>query len=207
MAKLSDLLSKQQQNVLTRASQGLLDQEIARELGLSIDTVRTYWRRIRQKVDSRTRPELARIYEHDLMLAANALREIDLEANETLAVIPEICPTPIMMHTPGLGRTYVNRAWEEMCGISRENAMGYGWVNVLLEEDKPRMNEFYLKCELDGEAFQTECAFKTSDGTKYARVQAVAVIKEDQVVGVVASMQNITTERELQAKLESIGRN
>lgn len=52
-------LSPRESEVLRLASQGLLDKEIARELGLSLNTLRTYWNRIRLKAGESSRTGLA----------------------------------------------------------------------------------------------------------------------------------------------------
>lgn len=51
-------LSPQEQQVLQHSMSGLSDKEVAVRLGLSLDTVKTYWKRIRLKVGGQTRPEI-----------------------------------------------------------------------------------------------------------------------------------------------------
>jgi PAS domain S-box-containing protein len=51
-------LSKQEERITLLAMTGCTDQEAAQELGLSLDTVRTYWKRIRKKMDGKTRAEI-----------------------------------------------------------------------------------------------------------------------------------------------------
>jgi DNA-binding NarL/FixJ family response regulator len=43
--------------VLSFAAEGMTDKQIAAELGISLATVDTYWRRIRTKFDSTSRTE------------------------------------------------------------------------------------------------------------------------------------------------------
>ena len=44
-----------EQQILELAAEGLTDKEIARELGISVDTVDTYWRRIRHRLGTSSR--------------------------------------------------------------------------------------------------------------------------------------------------------
>lgn len=53
-----DLLSPQEDRVLAYSCEGLSDKEIAQRLGISLDTVRTYWQRIRSKIGGGTRGEI-----------------------------------------------------------------------------------------------------------------------------------------------------
>lgn len=55
-------LSSREGQVLRLASTGLLDKEIGAELGLSLNTLRTYWTRIRSKVGEGSRSALVAAY-------------------------------------------------------------------------------------------------------------------------------------------------
>jgi len=52
-------LSDRERQILSLATKGFLDKEIGRELGLSLNTMRTYWSRIRAKVGGVPRAALA----------------------------------------------------------------------------------------------------------------------------------------------------
>jgi len=53
----SELLSEREKQIAKLAAQGLTDKEIARKSGVSITTVRTYWMRIRRKVQATNRAQ------------------------------------------------------------------------------------------------------------------------------------------------------
>lgn len=61
-ASAFDHLSKRESEVLGLAANGLLDKEIGAELGVSLNTLRTYWTRIRGKVGEAPRIALATAY-------------------------------------------------------------------------------------------------------------------------------------------------
>ena len=51
-------LTDRQRRMIELASQGHTDKEISQEMGLSMGTLRTYWDRMRRKLDARSRSEL-----------------------------------------------------------------------------------------------------------------------------------------------------
>ena len=54
--------SERERQILALAAEGLIDKEIASELGLSVNTLRTYWSRIRSKVGGASRSALVALY-------------------------------------------------------------------------------------------------------------------------------------------------
>lgn len=74
-------LSRQEGKVLTYSAEGFSDKEIAQQLGISLDTVRTYWQRIRSKVGGGTRAELVARLTRDVNagLADEVARNRDIE--------------------------------------------------------------------------------------------------------------------------------
>lgn len=61
------LLSERERQILEMAAGGMLDKQIGQELGLSLNTLRTYWSRIRGKIGDAPRPALAAaLVAHDL---------------------------------------------------------------------------------------------------------------------------------------------
>lgn len=56
--KPTEILSPQERLILSLAAQGFADKEIAREIGISVGTVRTYWQRMRDKTNAKNRSEI-----------------------------------------------------------------------------------------------------------------------------------------------------
>lgn len=52
------ILSPQEELILSLAGKGFADKEIARKIGISVGTVRTYWQRMRDKTHARSRSEI-----------------------------------------------------------------------------------------------------------------------------------------------------
>jgi DNA-binding CsgD family transcriptional regulator len=51
-------LSTREIEIVRRAAQGMIDKEIAREMHVSLNTIRTYWTRIRKKLNAVNRAEV-----------------------------------------------------------------------------------------------------------------------------------------------------
>ena len=68
------LLSPRQRQILLLAAKGLTDRQIAGEIGLGEGTVRTYWERIRARLDARSRSEaIARVLSDEYRAAVEEL--------------------------------------------------------------------------------------------------------------------------------------
>lgn len=82
-------LSPQEEKVLTYSVEGLSDKEIANRLGISLDTVRTYWQRIRSKIGSGTRAEIVarlnRDANADLVDEVSRNRDIERQLRDSRA--------------------------------------------------------------------------------------------------------------------------
>ena len=65
-------LSTREEQVLSYAAAGYIDKQIGAELGLSLNTLRTYWQRIRGKMGDVPRTALAVAYVEQVASAANA---------------------------------------------------------------------------------------------------------------------------------------
>jgi len=75
-------LSGRERDILTLTMAGLVDKEIAANLGISIHTVRTYWNRIREKIGKSTRAEVISEVARQVSTGSNVC---DLEARFTEA--------------------------------------------------------------------------------------------------------------------------
>jgi DNA-binding CsgD family transcriptional regulator len=79
-----ETLSQREREVLSLAASGYLDKEIVKQLGVSPNTLRTYWTRIRAKIGDVPRSALAVAYAtepaaHAVVEAVGADWEVDLE--------------------------------------------------------------------------------------------------------------------------------
>ncbi|HLK15095.1 MAG TPA: helix-turn-helix transcriptional regulator [Fimbriimonadaceae bacterium] len=80
-------LSSREQQVLSYAAAGYLDKQIAAEIGVSLNTLRTYWKRIRAKVGEAARTALAAEY---VRQTAGAREEIPAKAEVSPGSVPAV---------------------------------------------------------------------------------------------------------------------
>lgn len=101
MPEVGTPLTPREREVLRAAARGLEDAEIAAELFLSIDTVKTYLRRLRAKLGARSRGHaIALAYECGLLktpVMASAVRA----ARPLLVGIPQCGRHPVLSPLPG----------------------------------------------------------------------------------------------------------
>ncbi len=93
-------LSKRESEILGLAAQGLLDKEIVDVLGISVNTIRTYWTRIRRKLGDGTRTGLAAVW-----MEAERGRESTVDTQQYLQRTWEIdVASGILTLTPESGK-------------------------------------------------------------------------------------------------------
>lgn len=137
-----------------------MDKEIARELNITIDTVRTYWRRIRSKVGNFTRPQLAARFveissEADRERLSHEMYE-HITAEILLREVADLCPVGILVRTQANGQTFANRAWRELDSQSLDFDSASEWIPIQPGELGAMVNDLVDKCadrfdDLEGE--------------------------------------------------------
>jgi DNA-binding CsgD family transcriptional regulator len=134
-------LSRQEEQVLILSISGLADKEVAKELGIALETVRTYWQRIRRKVGGQTRAELVA-----RLVSETAQKEIDEKASENERLVSEIArrktaeqrfraitdasPLGIFVTDPQGKCVYSNSAWQTITGSTLIEAREGGWLSM-----------------------------------------------------------------------------
>lgn len=125
----SELLSDREKQIAKLAAQGLTDKEIARKSGVSITTVRTYWMRIRRKVQATNRAQAI----------VKALAQIQLTSS------PAASPTSAPCDGDALGVIAIgadgellaaNNSFLSMLGHDRTSLQGDGltWDDLVIED-------------------------------------------------------------------------
>lgn len=175
-------LSRQEEKVLSLARQGLGDKQIAVELGLSTDTVRTYWQRIRQKVGAATRAEIvATLGEKQ---TAKALEAVESEKNVLLQeilrrkaveralrlseqewrLLADSMPQMVFVARPDSYIYHYNARFYEYTGLTPESAIGTGWEEIVHPEDIAAVKEA-TKVSLENSLpFDCELRIRRHDG-------------------------------------------
>jgi PAS domain S-box-containing protein len=124
-------LSKREREILALAREGMMDKEIAEELGVKEATVKTFWGSLRHKLGARNRT-------HALSIA---LRHAYTGGSEDLQRAKHLLDS----HVIGVvvkhigGEIYdANDAFLQMVGYSREDLPGLRWTEITLPEYLPR---------------------------------------------------------------------
>lgn len=118
-------LSKREEAVLELAARGYLDKEISSQIGVSLNTLRSYWRRIRTKLGEGTRLALCSAY-----LEAESLRGVPLAGEDPASF--EIDPQAWTVR-------YFERYISDMLGLRTGELVDYDRVLAQVHpDDAPR---------------------------------------------------------------------
>lgn len=127
-----------------------------------------------------------------------------LEHNELkYQTLIRMAPVGIFL-TDSSGYTiYVNPRWSEITGISVEEALGYGWMEAVVPEDRERLEIGWNKATLDSESSTVEYRFVRSDGSiTWVLGQAIPEIdSEGVVIGYVGTITDITLLKNFESEL------
>ncbi|MFW6358288.1 MAG: PAS domain S-box protein, partial [Chroococcales cyanobacterium] len=97
---------------------------------------------------------------------------------------------------------YVNRMFEQISGLSVEEAIGNGWLRSIHPDDRDRVFQEWHKAAMTGQLYENRHRFLHSDGTViWASVKASAIYEEDQITGYVGTIEDITQRRQMEAEL------
>jgi|GEM_PF-1566676 len=202
-------LSRQEERVVALSMTGLGDKEIAREMGISFDTVRTYWQRIRQKVGGTTRAEIIATMVHRGLGAeieaqqtenAHLLKEVARrrEAEARLQAICDGSPIGIFVTTPNGDCVYTNTTYQRISGLTLEGARGKGWTRAIHPEDCERVFAEWYEAAERQTPFASHHRFLRPDGRiVWSRVRASQMRQEGELTGYVGTVEDITDLREL----------
>jgi len=96
--------------------------------------------------------------------------------------------------------------WLEMTNLTREQAQGMGWQQVLHPEDMPRMTDAWLHSVATGEVYDIEHRARTADGS-YRWMRARAVPRKDSAGKTIrwyGSTEDIDKQKHVEANLERL---
>jgi PAS domain S-box-containing protein len=96
--------------------------------------------------DQRKAEEALRASEHQLQQLADAI------------------PTLIWSARPDGSSEFLNRRWLDYTGLSREQAEGWGWVDVLHPDDRGRLVDYWRTLLASGEPGEIEARIRRFDG-------------------------------------------
>jgi PAS domain S-box-containing protein len=103
---------------------------------------------------------------------------------------------------------FVNPRWLAITDLSRQDAMGVGWVNALHPDDREQVLANWYNAAKTGDEFSMEYRFRTPDGrTVWVFGRAVAIRdRNHQIVGYFSTITDITDRRRIEATLREAER-
>jgi PAS domain S-box-containing protein len=112
-------------------------------------------------------------------------------------ILTEQAPVGIFLTDANGDCKFVNRRWEEITGLTAEEARGSGWARAIHPDDSERLFAEWYTAANEGREFASEYRFQTPDG-KVRWVQGRAVPLRDehgQVTEYLGSVTDITDRR------------
>jgi PAS domain S-box-containing protein len=131
------------------------------------------------------------------------LEEALRESEEKFRTLSESSPMGIFLTDKDGGVLYLNDRWCAFAGMAREDALGFGWVEALHPDDKPRVLADWQSCLEKKKGYAGEFRFVQSTGdTRLLYTQTAPIISSSgEVVGHVGANEDITGRRQLEAQL------
>lgn len=195
---LVDSLSPREVQLLEMATNGLTDQAIAHDLGISLATVSTYWGRIRIKYGPLGRTEIVARYLRALMNRANAvLRGTEARFRKVL----EASPMGIILTDAAGVALYANPAHERITGQTLEDLVESGVNNLVHPEDRDRVVDTWERCLHEGTPYHSEHRYVRPDGTAlWVRSHGDSWHEGAEIGGRVSLIEDVTLEHEAHAR-------
>ena len=141
----------------------------------------------------------------DLTAQKELERELKRQADFTGTLVGS-APVGIYATDARGGCVFVNAKWQELAGLSQEEAQGDGWLTAVHPEDAAYIASSWKAFTLGGMPFAIEYRFRRPDGsTVWIAGRAVALRGErDEVVGYLGTTLEVTERRAAEAQRERL---
>ncbi len=132
--------------------------------------------------------------------ADEALRESERKYH-TLA---ELSPVGIFRTDAEGDCTYINERWQEISGLTLEEALGKGWLQSLHPDDRNRISQEWKQAARERRPFRSEYRFRNHNGTT-TWVLGQAIIERtnsEGVAGYIGTITDITERKHAEEQLK-----
>ncbi|MFZ4506236.1 MAG: PAS domain S-box protein [Fimbriimonas sp.] len=204
-------LSKQEDMVLTLAEGGNTDKQIALKMGLSIETIRTYWQRIRRKVGGATRSEIVAIrlrselgsrevvlqseideLQRDIEKRDLAMKRVQRAENLMRSIMEGVPDAVVVTDRNGAG-SYFNSQFESITGIKPNR--GLDWTESIREPARTLIRDRMQSWDSEAGSERLEFRMPNAAGlTGEFAVTLTALRDEGAVIGTVAVIADLTAQ-------------
>lgn len=152
-------LSERQRQILYRSARGLTDKEIALELGVGEGTLRTYWDRLRERLDARSRTEaVAKVYQE-------RYDQLNARHDELLALLGQLREFAWTAKPSGYV-DYCNEWFHRFGGLTPAQCEGQGCRALMLPEEAPAGAERWKQAQETGQPYEADVHFVRGEDGK-----------------------------------------
>ncbi|MDR3666812.1 MAG: PAS domain S-box protein [Ignavibacteriaceae bacterium] len=126
------------------------------------------------------------------------------KSEQRFQVLAENSPFGIFRTDSEGSTTYVNPRWCQLSGLSKEEAMGYGWLSVVHNNDKQKLTEVWKDATAEHDSSVAEYRFLRKDGsTTWVHGQAIPERDDNNnVVGYIGNIIDITERKHSEELLQ-----
>jgi len=150
-------LSERQRQLVELSAKGATDKEIAVVLGIGEGTLRTYWDRLRLRLDAKSRTEaVAKIFQYRY----DRLRS----QQEDLQAILRHLPQFVWTAKPDGYVDYCNDWFNLYGGLSAEQCLGTGCRSLMPEEDLAESASRWQAAQESRQAYEAKVRFRCAGG-------------------------------------------
>lgn len=131
-------------------------------------------------------------------------RELELRTSQAeLAAASDSSPLGVF-RTDADGRcTYVNRAYEQMSGLTAAQSLGAGWVEAVHPQDRLKVFQGWSRTARERSSYQGAYRFLHGDGSiVWVSVKSAPIIVDGHLLGYVGSVDDITARRAAERALQ-----
>jgi PAS domain S-box-containing protein len=128
------------------------------------------------------------------------------ESEQRYQILAWISPVGIFRTDANGSTTYVNPEWCAISGLTAEQALGDGWLDVVHPDDKERLSQGWQESARHHHSSFSDYRFVRPDGTlAWVMGQAVPEINaEDQIVGYVGTITDITDRKRAEDEIHKL---
>ncbi|HSM82026.1 MAG TPA: PAS domain S-box protein, partial [Nodosilinea sp.] len=97
---------------------------------------------------------------------------------------------------------YTNQRWEQLAGLTQQEALGEGWAQALYPDDREAVFSTWAQAAQQGRPFELEYRFQSTNGTvSWVYGQAVAEYNAaGELLGYVGTLTDITEHKQIEAE-------
>lgn len=132
--------------------------------------------------------------------ADEALRESERKYH----ALAELSPVGIFRTDSEADCSYINERWQEISGLTLEEALGKGWVQSLHPDDRNRISQEWQQAARESRPFRSEYRFRHPNGTT-TWVLGQAIIERtnsEGVAGYIGTITDITERKHAEEQLK-----